>query len=283
MIRSEPLDLEAIAEVRTVVHDAAHADGVEPLSEQARLNLGNPTWTHLRAVGDDATLTGYAQLDPDGTGELVVHPNQRRRGIGRTLLDRLLAAGAQRIWAHGDHPGAAALARTAGLWRQRSLWQLARPLADPLPDPVVPDGVSVRTFQPGRDDAAWLALNAAAFADHPEQGRWSADDLAQRMAEPWFDPDGFFVALRDDRMVGFHWTKTGDEGEVYVLGVHPDEQGSGLGRALTLVGLHHLRERGLGRVTLYVEADNAAAVRLYTSLGFAKVAVDVQYGRASDH
>ena len=283
MIRSEPLDLEAIAEVRTVVHDAARADGVVPLSEQARLNLGNPTWTHLRAVGDDATLTGYAQLDPDGTGELVVHPNQRRRGIGRTLLDRLLAVGAQQIWAHGDHPGAAPLARAAGLRRQRSLWQLARPLADPLPDPVVPDGVSVRTFQPDRDDAAWLALNAAAFAGHPEQGRWSADDLAQRMAEPWFDPDGFFVALRDDRMVGFHWTKTGDEGEVYVLGVHPDEQGSGLGRALTLVGLHHLRERGLGRVTLYVEADYAAAVRLYTSLGFAKVAVDVQYGRASDH
>jgi mycothiol synthase len=279
VILTGPLDSQAIAAARSVVEAAAAADGVSPLSEQARLNLGNPGWTHLRAVRSETGLTGYAQLDPDGTGELVVHPEHRRRGVGRTLLDRLLAAGARRVWAHGDLPAAAALARSARLQRVRSLWQLARPLTDPLPEPELPAGVAVRSFEPGRDDAAWLALNSAAFATHPEQGRWTDGDLAQRLAEPWFDPAGFYVAFRDDRMVGFHWTKIEDRaGEVYVLGVHPSEQGTGLGRALTLVGLRHLRERGLDQVTLYVEEDNVAAVGLYTSLGFAKVAADVQYG-----
>lgn len=282
VISTGPLDAPAIGAVRALIRDAAAADGVQPLSEHARLGLGNPTWTHLRAVPTDGALAGYAQLDADGTGELVVHPAHRQRGHGRALLGALADAGAERIWAHGDHPDAAALAESASWRRERALWQLARPLTDPVPDARLPDGVSVRTFRPGEDDEPWLALNAAAFADHPEQGRWTSTDLAQRMGEPWFDADGFFVAFRGDRMVGFHWTKIEDQGEVYVLGVHPDEQSSGLGRALTLVGLQHLRRSGVADVTLYVEADNAAAVRLYTSLGFARIAVDVQYGRPTD-
>ena len=116
------------------------------------------------------------------------------------------------------------------------------------------------------------------------------------MAEPWFDPAGFFLAERTvgdvSQLVGFHWTKIhggehehdedadhGHEpiGEVYVVGVDPDEQGHGLGRALTLVGLQHLRSRGLSEAMLYVEADNIAAIRLYDDLGFTQWDTDVMY------
>jgi mycothiol synthase len=168
----------------------------------------------------------------------------------------------------------------------RSLWQMRRSLYAPLPAPTLPDGVFVRTFRAGTDDAAWLALNARAFATHPEQGRWTEQDLAHRLAEPWFDPAGFFLAVRaPERLVGFHWTKVhgagahGHEpiGEVYVVGVDPDEQGHGLGRALTLVGLQHLRGSGLASVLLYVDEDNTAAIRLYTDLGFTRWDVDVMF------
>jgi mycothiol synthase len=177
--------------------------------------------------------------------------------------------------------------------RTRVLWQLRRPLAEPLPpDPALPPGVTVRTFQPGRDDEAWVAVNARAFATHPEQGALTLDDLHRRMREPWFDPAGFFLAERDGVLVGFHWTKVhggahehddghGHEpiGEVYVVGVDPSAQGGGLGRALVLRGLRHLQEQGLPDVLLYVEADNAPAVRLYTSLGFAHWSTDVMFTR----
>ena len=154
----------------------------------------------------------------------------------------------------------------------------------------MPAGVDVRPFEPGRDEDAFLAVNAEAFAHHPEQGGMRRADLDERMAEPWFDPAGFFLATDETgRLLGYHWTKVhpapaGDGagvGEVYVVGIAPHAQGMGLGRALTLTGLHHLRDRGLTEVLLYVEADNAPAVAVYSRLGFTHAAPDthVMYRR----
>lgn len=277
------LDDEAAAGVRSVISAATRADGVSPMSEQAILRLSEPDPVEHFIVERDAVLVGYAQLDPEtASAELVVHPDRRRLGAGRALVAALVAATSRpplRIWAHGDLAAAAGLAASAGFSRVRSLWQMARPLTEVPAEPHIPSGVVVDTFVPGLDDDEWVRLNARAFADHPEQGRMTVADLQQRMAQPWFDPAGFFVARRAAGMVGYHWTKVHDDmiGEVYVLGIDPAEQRSGLGRALTLVGLHHLRDAGLDTVMLYVESDNQAAVGLYTSLGFSRTAVDVMY------
>jgi mycothiol synthase len=244
--------------------------------------------------GDD--LVGYARVD-DGSAELVVHPAARRRGFGGRLLDRVLALAGHRpvhVWAHGDLPGSAELLTSRGFTRDRVLLQMRRDLAgvDPDPRPVLPDGVAVHPFRPGRDEDAWLRVNARAFAHHPEQGSWTPEDLRLREAEPWFDEAGFLLAWRGDpddggALLGSHWTKVhpagdvADEavGEIYVLGIDPDAQGLRLGRALTDLGLAHLRGRGLAQVLLYVEEDNAAAVRLYESRGFRRFAVDVSWRR----
>jgi mycothiol synthase len=130
-------------------------------------------------------------------------------------------------------------------------------------------------------------VNNAAFAWHPEQGGWDVEQVRLREAEPWFDPAGFLLAVdADDRLLGYHWTKVHPAtaadpamGEVYVLGVDPSEQGRHLGGALTAAGLAHLRDRGLGTVLLYVEGDNAAAVRVYEKLGFTRWSTDVSYAR----
>ena len=151
------------------------------------------------------------------TGELVVRPDSRRQGLGRALAGELAAAAGGhvlRLWAHGDLPAAAALARTAGFERFRALWQMRRSLLEPLDQPVLPPGRTLRTFVPGQDEDEWLSLNGRAFAKHPEQGGWTRHDLDLREREPWFDPAGFFIAEADGLMTGFHWTKVQDPGWV---------------------------------------------------------------------
>jgi mycothiol synthase len=312
---------DAVARVEALLAAATGADGVQPLSEHVWLHLRHggegPDQNLLVLVpGPDGTpvLAGYAHLDPTDpvagpSAEVVVHPAHRGRGLGRLLVETALreAPGHRlRLWAHGDHPAARALAVSLGFSEVRRLEQWRRSLRDPLPDAPLPAGVRVRPFRPGDDDDAWLALNAAAFAHHPEQGGWTPRDLHARMAEDWFDPEGFLLAEQDGPdgrpvLVGFHWTKVhggdghghepghdpadghGHEpiGEVYVVGVAPGQQGRGLGRALTVAGLRYLSALGLAEAMLYVEGDNAAARAVYSSLGFSRWDTDVMFLRAA--
>ncbi|XUL89822.1 mycothiol synthase [Streptomyces galilaeus] len=276
--------------VLALIAEAARTDGQPAVSEQGRLQLrggARPGVQHLLlTLGEE--LVGYGQLEDTDpveapAAELLVHPSHRGHGHGRALGSALLAASGKRlrVWAHGGHPAARHLAQVLGLALFRELRQLRRSLADlELPEPVLPEGVTVRTFVPGADDAAWLAVNAAAFAHHPEQGSLTQRDLDDRKAEAWFDPQGFFLAERAGELVGFHWTKVHAEeqrGEVYVVGVLPGAQGGGLGKALTTIGLRHLASQGLPTAMLYVDADNKAAVSVYERLGFTTYETDLMY------
>jgi mycothiol synthase len=154
-------------------------------------------------------------------------------------------------------------------------------------EPSVPDGVRIRTYAGAADDAELLRVNNAAFATHPEQGGWTAADLDERRSESWFDPEGLFLAFDEqtDVLRGFHWTKVHSDqtglGEVYVVGVDPAAQGSGLGGLLTAVGVAHLARRLGGTaeptVMLYLESDNTAALKTYQRLGFTQFSLDTAY------
>ncbi len=166
-----------------------------------------------------------------------------------------------------------------GLVRARRVLQLRVP----LPLEAEREPIELDTFRPGTDDHEWLEVNSQAFADHPDQGEMTFDDLQARMAEDWFRPEGFLLH-RDaqGRIDAFCWTKEHrsvepEMGEIFVIGVRPDRHGQGLGRAMTVAGLDHLAERGLQLGMLYVESDNLPARRLYESLGFRLHHEDVAY------
>jgi mycothiol synthase len=309
--RLRPDEVDA---VHALVEQVTASDGTAPLSEHVLLHLPAGGDAEVRNLvvrsGDDVLAYGHLDITDaveGSSGEVVVAPGARGRGLGRGLVQAMTAEspdGRLRLWAHGDLPAAGALAASLGFRRSRVLLQLRRPLAgEPLPPVELPAGVTVRAFEVGRDEQAWTELNNRAFADHPDQGGWSLAEVQVREKEPWFDPAGFFLAERDGRLVGFHWTKVhgghgGSEqhehdedhpehhhhdhppiGEVYIVGVDPAEQGRGLGPALTLLGLHHLQDRGLDSVLLYVDESNTAAVKTYERLGFTRHAVDVMYSR----
>ena len=180
-------------------------------------------------------------------------------------------------WAFDAGAGDDELATSAGLAMTRGLLQMRRPLPTRMPVEV-----ATRPFVPGEDEDAFLAVNNRAFASHPEQGGWTPDTLAQREAEPWFDPAGFLLHERDGRLAAFCWTKLHQDeapvlGEIYVIAVDPDFQGLGLGKQLTLAGLASIADRGVTVGMLYVDGGNAAAVTMYERLGFSVERTDRAY------
>ena len=288
--------------MRELVGAATEFDGVAPVGEAVLRELGHDRTEHLLVTDSQpGAVLGYLNLSPPRDGnaamaELVVHPQARRRGIGAAMIGAVVAktAGNSRFWAHGTLEAARATASALGLVVARQLVQMRRSLRGvPVPVPPVP-GVQIRTYAGTADDAELLRVNNAAFAQHPEQGGWSEAQLEERRREPWFDPEGLFLAFGDSasdqagKLLGFHWTKVHLDqpglGEVYVVGIDPPAQGRGLGQALTAIGIESLARRLAGSakptVMLYVESDNVAAVKTYERLGFATHSVDTAFAPA---
>lgn len=278
--------------VRALIEVATERDGIAPVGDQVLRELAHDRTKHLLAV-DDGAVVGYLNLAPatadaPAMAEAVVHPHNRRRGIGGHMIRAGLDAGGDgaRIWAHGDLDSARATAAALGLTAVRELLQMHRPLTD-LPPSSVPEGVRITTYSGPDDDAELLRVNNAAFAWHPEQGGWTHAEIAERRTEEWFDPAGLFLAFDEPtgKLLGFHWTKVHNTepgvGEVYVVAVDPAAQGRGVGATLTLAGLHHLGKQlaasPVSTVMLYVEGDNSAAVNTYRRLGFEAYNSDVAY------
>jgi len=274
------------AEVRRIAEACDAADGVITLNEQACLQL------KYRGLRDAALWLGdggFALLHGQIL-DLAVHPESRGNGVG-TLLAQAALGATDRVeaWSHADHPAAAKIAARFGIPRERELRIMRRPTSLPVADVTVPPGVRIRTFLPDDEDAL-LAVNAAAFAHHPEQGHMTHEDFRERVAEAWFDPQGLFLAVPEDDdpdlpILGFHWTKVHrDEdppyGEVYVVATNPKAAGRGLGTVLTNVGLRHLASQGVGEVILY--GDNDPAIAVYERQGFTTVRTEVQY-RGTTH
>ena len=284
-------DAVALATFHRVATAAQAFDGYAPFNEQALFDLHSGRRTAY-LVRTNELVVGAA-LGGRGEIDLVISPEYRRRGYGRSAARELAATEPNDLtaWSHGDHPAARALAGELRFVAARTLLELRKPLPDSEGGASAGartsssvGGGSISAFRPGVDEAEWVALNAVVFATHPEQGAITEADLEARQAESWFNSDDFLI-LRDaeGRMIGYNWLKVdGAIGEIYVVGVQAESTGRGLGRVLMQAGLEHLADVGCTTAALYVEADSVGPVHLHRTLGFVDHTVDVQYRRLTD-
>lgn len=283
---------------------ATRRDAIAALDAAARVisghdALGEAIWLDLEAPGPDSVgflIDGRAyihvlRLGSHWAAGTIRIPEARDRATTTTLLEAAAAhvgthgGGHLECWVFGATGGDDAVFSAAGLHAARDLFEMRVPLPR-AEEPKWPSGVSVRAFEAVRDDAAWLRVNNHAFADHPDQGGWTEATLRQRMAEPWFDPTLFLLAIDSHGIAGFDWCKVHAPrdpdpalGEIYVIGVDPRAQGTGLGRALVIAGLAALHSRGVTTGTLFCASDNVGALALYRSIGFEVHRTDRAYAR----
>ena len=286
--------------VLSLIKAAHDFDGTPSIAEHVLLHLrhgGDKSDSHL-VIEENKEVIAYAHLDTTDlvagpSVEAVVNPQHRGKGLGALILKEAIkiCGDKTRIWSHGDLPAAKAIAASLKLERLWSNLIMSKSLGEIQP---VTSKYPIRTFIPGLDNQAFLALNNKVFVNYPDQGGWSEDDLKVRLNEDWFETEGFFVVEDEGELIGFCWTKIhgahthshpgsdddhGHEalGEIYVLAVNPDYKGQGIGRDLSMTGLNYLKYQGLNNVMLYVGVENKPAFKLYKSLGFNEFGSDVMY------
>jgi mycothiol synthase len=267
-------------ELIAFVGELTEQTGVRPLSDHLWLDLTSRQADGFLAVRvrDRYGTLALAQISHGNDAsslETAARPEvaDHRRlvdDVVETAVDMFRRRGGGTLYWWLDDPGSGEVDLAAGLGLRpaRELLEMRRTLPADMHATV-----ATRPFVPGRDDDAWIEVNNRAFASHGEQGGWTHAQLAQRLAEPWFDADGFLLHERDGRIAAFCWTKLHHEsdpvvGEIYVIAVDPDFQGRGLGTQLTLAGLDAISARGVTVASLYVDAHNSTAVALYERLGF---------------
>ena len=288
--------LELIAQTTAI-------DGTPPIAEHILLHLrhgGDKSDSHL-LIENSTQVIGYAHIDQTDlvagpSVELVIAPDHRASDVGEKLLSEAIkiCGNKIRLWVHGQQSSTHTLATSHNFEKIRTVLQMSRSLAEIQQLPVIDPKISIRSFLPAIDNQPWLELNNLVFKDHPEQGGWGVSDLNHRVNEEWFDEKGFFIAERDNQMIGFTWTKIhgahshdhgGNEsahahpaiGEIYITAISPSFAGGGIGKALTITALNYLKYQGLADVILYVDAENQSAINLYQSLGFKEFGKDLLF------
>ena len=300
---------QQVSEILEIVTEASETDGARPFSEHVELHLrsgGDRRIIHLIAQNENQKIVGYGHLDTTDlvagpSGELVVHPEFRLKGIATEIISeikKLIKGQPLRLWSHGDIPHAQEFAKKLGFDSVRNVIQMRRSLFSPIEPFNIPSNYKLKQFDPQEDIDKFLNLNKACFVDLPDQSSWTRKDVELRVSENWFSAKGFVLLINsNEEVIGFCWTKVHGQdhehkeddghqhldhghdpiGEIYVLGVHPQEHKKGLGKALTLWGLNHLRRSGLDSAMLYVDSNNQKAIRLYEQLGFGFWGLDRLY------
>jgi predicted N-acetyltransferase YhbS len=235
--------------------------------------------TETRLWHEDGRLVGWGWVTAGSELEFQVRPTHRE------LLDEILDwAAPDELLVPSHHADAIARIERRGLVHMPSApWmRLNSRLLDDLPEPVLPDGYSLRTVQ--ADD---FASRAAAHRSAFQPSRFRDDVYEFVRATPSYRTDLDCVAIAPDGSVAAYVLAWLDEvngvGEFEPVGTHADHQRLGLGRAVNLFALHRLRDEGATLALVACRGDAAYPIprKLYESVGFREFSRYLAYRRLS--
>ncbi|HEY7735569.1 MAG TPA: GNAT family N-acetyltransferase [Candidatus Limnocylindrales bacterium] len=244
----------------------------------------------------DGTLVGWAHADRAVRDDLWVHglrgnvhPDWRRRGLGRALLHANIARArdvatdprpappVMQVEVEDTETGALALVASEGFAPVRWFHLMRRPLAEPIPDAPLPDGLEIRPVLPAHHQTILDAENEA-FRDHWGHREETPQDLRATLAQPELDAGLWQVAWDGDQVAGvvqnWIWRHENERlgirrGWLERVSVRRAWRRRGLARALIARSLVLVRDLGMDDAMLGVDSDNPqGALDLYTSLGF---------------
>lgn len=245
----------------------------------------------------DGRIVGHGRIqavtrDEEDTFELFgdVHPDFRRRGIGRALLhaserrarerardlapDRIVKLA---IWGPDSAIGRGVLLRAEGYEPVRYFFEMIKRGISSVELRPLPDGVEMRPATRANLRQIFDAENEA-FRDHWGHREWSDMAFEEWSSSPFLDLDLWRVAWAGDEVAGVVATYVMEEenaalgvsrGWLERISVRRPWRGRGVATALILAACAGLRERGIAEGALGVDADNpSGALGLYESLGF---------------
>jgi mycothiol synthase len=253
-------------------------------------------WAGDRLVGQAGI---YVQKgDPETDKEVaiycpgMVHPEWRRRGVGRRLLETAYGRSEEylaeievgTVHFHSNtrdvEEDRKALYEGFGMAPIRYSVNLVRDVNGNLPPVTMPEGYRLRAFDPEQDaETAWQVDNAA-FRDHWGHAESKLEVFLHWMKMPHMRPELWFLAEEEatGEVVGLglnvidpEWiAQTGrQEGYLDTLAVLREHRKQGLGRALICKSLQVLRDAGMEAVHLHADSENlTGAKRLYEGVGF---------------
>ncbi len=301
-------DLAPLADMLNTCSEA-DGDGEWTSADTLRQQLSEPGFDpekDMRLVEDgDGALAGFAELwlrppaeTVDGRVWFKVHPRAR----GGDLELQLIEWAEERMHELGHEHGVPAVItskpriaesdRIAALEQRgfavtRYYLQLERALDEPVPEPRLPDGFSLRHLDEG-EVPAWVEAFNHAFADHYDHHDATVEQRRYWMSYPDYCPEYDLVAVAPDGTIAaVCWCAILEEeskrsgrleGWVHILGTRPQYRKMGLGSAMLLAGLRVLQGAGVATVGLRVDGANpTGAGRLYERAGFRTAQTLVNY------
>jgi len=244
----------------------------------------------LFVVATAGSIIGYIDVTAElrtGRGWIVldcwVHPQYRRQGLARKLLDRAtrcaqeLGVEVARVNIAEENTVTRNVLSRLGFQYVRRFLELRLELADLPGLDVDPAALGCRHLQPG-EEGKLTGIQNRSFAGNWEYNPNTLEEVTYRINQNNCCPEDVVITCDGEAVVGYCWTEINGAGEspppderkgrISMLGADPDYRGKGVGKRVLLAGLAYLKSKGVTVAELTVDSENKAARALYGSVGF---------------